>query len=130
MAFQFYRATNEDLERLRGDERQCIMLLRACKPLATKLATVAGVYTPLTEEDERVLQGFHLVQQAYTGYEYEGILDGLCDSAGLLHSDAGRLSGRVESLIRSREPLLYQAEAIALIEQWLHKPDDGEKGDG
>lgn len=130
MAFQFYRATNEDQERLRGDERQCIMLLRACKPLATKLATVAGVYTPLTEEDERLLQGFHLVQQAYTGYKYESILDGLCDSAGLLHSDAGLLSGRVESLFREREPLLYQAEAIALVEQWLHQPSDGEEDDG
>ena len=55
MTFQFYSETSEDLERLWGNEEQCIAYLRACQPLATKLATVAGVYTPLTEEDERVL---------------------------------------------------------------------------
>jgi hypothetical protein len=130
MAFQFYNAPDEDLERLRGNEAQCIAYLSACKPLATKLATVAGIYTPLTEEDERVLQGFHLVQQAHTGYEYEGRLERLCDSAGLLPSDAGLLAGRVESLFREKEPVIYQAEAIAIFEQWLHDPDEEGKDDG
>jgi hypothetical protein len=123
MAFQFHAASDEDQEQLRGDPEQGIALLSACKPLADKLASDAGIYTPLTEEDEQALAGFHLVQQAYTGYEYESEFDELCHSAGLLPSDAGLLGGRVEALFREREPVVYQAEAIALMEQWLREQD-------
>jgi hypothetical protein len=123
MAFEFHASSAEDQERLREDTPQCIALLSASKPLATKLATVAGVYTPLTEEDEQTLQGFHLVQQAYPGYEHESAFDELCHSAGLLPSDAGLLAGRVETLFGELEPARRQAEAIALMEQWLHEQD-------
>ena len=123
MAFQFYAASDEEQERLRNNPEQCLMFLQACKALATKLATVAGIYTPLTEEDEEVLQSFHLVQQAYPGYEHEGKLDELCSRAGLLPSDTGLLVGRVETLFHERQPTIYQAEAIALMEEWLHEQD-------
>ncbi|MBA2396999.1 MAG: hypothetical protein H0V70_30120 [Ktedonobacteraceae bacterium] len=127
MTFQFHAASNEDLERLRGDTPQCIVLLSRSKPLASKLASDAGIYTLLTDEDEEVLQSFHLVQQAYTGYEYESAFDGLCNSAGLLPSDAGLLGGRIEVLFREREPTVYQAEAVALMEQWLQENGEPEE---
>ena len=120
MAFQFHASSDEDEGRLRRNTQQCIVYLSASKPLANKLASVAGIYTPLTTEDEDMLQGFHLVQQAYTGYEYESAFDELCYSAGLLPSDAGLLEGRVEALFREREPAIYQAEAVAIMKQWLH----------
>jgi hypothetical protein len=121
--FQFWSLPEEEQERLRDDEQWCIRLLQASKTLATKLAVTRGILTPLTEDDERRLQGFHLVQQAYQGDEYELMFDQLTTRAGLLPSDVGLLEGRVEELFRERQPVVYQAEAIALMEQWLRDQD-------
>ncbi len=121
--FRFYSLTEEDKVVLRGNTRRCVALLRPCKPLADKLALAGGVSAPLTQDDERLLQGFHIVQQAHEGYVYEGRFDELCGQAGLLPSDAGLLTGRVQTLYRQREPALYEAEAYALIHQWLRDKD-------
>jgi len=87
------------------------------------LALAGGVSAPLTQDDERLLQGFHIVQQAHEGYVYEGRFDELCGQAGLLRGRHEVLSGRVETLYRQREPALYEAEAYALIHQWLRDKD-------
>jgi hypothetical protein len=41
----------------------------------------------------------------------------------LLPSDTGLLVGRVETLFRKLQPAVYQAEAVALMEQWLREQD-------
>src|SRR6266851_3958229 len=94
--FQFYALSEEDQAALRANTRRCTALLRPCKPLADKLAA-----------------------QSFQSYRYEGAFDQLCQQAGLLHSDAGLLEGRVETLYRQREPALYEAETISTLEQWL-----------
>jgi hypothetical protein len=118
MSFEFYTMSEEDQAALRGNPRRCVALLRPCKPLADKLAATGGVSAPLSVDDERLLQGFHLVQQSHEGYRYEGAFDQLCGQAGLQHSDAGLLVGRVEILFQQREPALYKAEARSMIYQW------------
>jgi len=118
----------ENQAALRVNPRRCIALLRPCKPLADKLAATGGIYASLTEDDERLLQGFHLVQQSHEGYEYEGAFDQVCSRAGLLHSDVGLLGGRVQMLFQQREPVLYEAEASSIIHQWLcNKEKEGEE---
>src|SRR6266700_8301731 len=82
-AFHFYTLTPEEAAQLRADPARCSAFLAACVPLAAKLATSAGIYTPLTETDEHALQGFHYVMQAHDGYQYEGQLEQLCSHAGL-----------------------------------------------
>lgn len=121
--FQFYSLTEQEAFAFRNNPEICRVLLTACSSLATKLADVAGIYTPLTLEDEHVLQGAHRVFQAHTGYEYEGELDCLCKAAGLLSSDAGLLQGRIETLYREREPSVAEAEARAILEQWLRNQE-------
>jgi hypothetical protein len=125
-AFEFYVFSEEDQAQLRDNPRRCIELLCACKPLADKLADASGIYSLLDAADEHALQGFHLVQQAHKGYRYEGAFDQLCQWAGLRHSDAGLLAGCVEVLFAEREPVRFEAEAYAIIHQWLLNQGRGE----
>lgn len=125
-AFEFYAMSKEDQAALRENQRRCVALLRPCKPLADKLAREGGIYAPLSVDDERLLQGFHLVQQSHEGYEYEGAFDQVCSRAGLLHSDVGLLGGRVQTLFAEREPVLYEAEAYSIIHQWLRNKESEE----
>lgn len=125
-AFEFYTSSEEDQARLRGDPRRCVELLRACKPLADRLAGTRGIYTPLDVKEEGLLQGFHLVQQAFEGYRYEGTFSQLCQQAGLLHSDAGLLAGRVQTLFAEQEPTRFEAESYAFIHQWLLDQEHGQ----
>src|SRR6266566_9740242 len=97
-AFEFYTSSEEDQAQLRSDPCRCVKLLRACKPLANKLAGTSGIYASLNAVDEGLLQGFHLVQQAFESYRYGGAFDQLCQQAGMLHSDVGMLGGRVQTL--------------------------------
>ncbi len=119
VAFEFYAMSEEDQAALRENPRRCVALLRPCKPLADRLACDDGIYAPLSVDDERLLQAFHLVQQSHDGYQYEGAFDQICQRAGLLHSDVGLLGGRVQTLFQTREPILYEAEAYAILHQWL-----------
>ncbi len=123
-AFHFYAMSEEDQAALRENPRRCIALLRPCKPLADKLAGTGGIYTPLSVDDELMLQAFHLVQQSHEGVYYEGAFDQLCSQAGLLHSDVGLLAGRVQTLFQQREPILYEAEAYAIPHQWVHNKEE------
>jgi len=124
--FQFGPATEKERAARREKQRQCVEILRACKPLTTRLATIHGIYTDLSPDDERLLQAFHWVVDAHQGDKYESTFDGLCSSAGLLHSDVGLLSGRLQTLYQQREPVLYEAEACALLHQWLRDREDSE----
>ena len=123
-AFHFYAMSEEDQAALREKPRRCVALLRPCKPLADKLAATGGIYAPLSVDDERLLQGFHLVAQSFQDYQHEGAFDEICQQAGLLHSDAGLLEGRVEMLYRQREPALYEAQTISILEQWLRNKEE------
>jgi len=124
--FEFYAMSEKDQAALRENPRRCVALLRPCKPLADKLAREGGIYAPLSVDDERLLQAFHLVQQSHEGYQYEGAFDQLCGQVGLLHSDVGLLAGRVETLYRQREPALYKAETISILEQWSRNKESKE----
>jgi hypothetical protein len=122
--FEFYALSEEDQAALRQNPRRCVALLRPCKPLADRLAREGGVSAPLSVDGERLLQGFHLVQQSHEGYRYEGAFDQLCGQAGLLHSDVGLLGGRVQTLFQQREPVHYEAESYAILHQWLRNQED------
>lgn len=89
-----------------------------CTPVMIKCG-MSGISTLLDAADERVLQGFHLVQQAFEGPQYEASFGLLCHQAELRHSDAGLLAGRVQTLFAEREAVRYEAEANATIHQWL-----------
>jgi hypothetical protein len=117
--FSFYELPPASQEQLRADRARCILLLRQCRDLAAKLASVAGIYTPLTAQDEEALQGFHLVAQAYEQERYSLLFEELRQSAGLLPSDVGLLAGRVETLFYERDPERATREATALINNWL-----------
>jgi len=121
--FEFYAMSEEDQADLRGNQRRCVALLRPCKPLADRLAQEGGIYALLSVDDERLLQAFHLVQQSHEGYQYEGAFDQLSQQAGLLHSDVRLLWGRVQTLFQQREPVLYEAEAYAVLHQWLRNKE-------
>src|SRR6266704_1049697 len=73
--FEFCAMSEQDQAALRDNPRRCVALLRPCKPLADKLAGTGGIYAPLSVDDERLLQAFHLVQQSHEGYQYEGAFD-------------------------------------------------------
>jgi hypothetical protein len=128
MSFEFYAMSEEDQAALRHNPRRCVALLRPCKPLADKLAATGGIYAPLSVDDERLLQGFHLVQQSHEGYRHEGAFDQLCGQAEPLHSDAGLLAGRVQTLFQQREPVLYEAEAYSILHQWLRNKNGEHEG--
>src|SRR5690348_15640662 len=98
----FHCATEEERTALRGDRQRCIEALRACKELANRLAVSAGIYTPLSPEDEALLQAFYRVQDSHAGYAYEGAFDQLRREAGLLPSDVGLLAGRAQTLLLER----------------------------
>lgn len=123
---QFWSLSQQEQEQLRDDPPQCIALLQRCKTLAMALAMGAGVYEPLTPEDEQNLYEFHRVQQAHMGDVYAGTFDSLCHDAGLRHSDAGLLAGRVQTLYQEREPVRYHDEAVALIGRWLQRQEQQE----
>ena len=125
-AFEFYAMPEEDQVALRENPRRCVALLRPCKPLADKLAVTGGIYAPLSVDDERLLQAFHLVAQSHEGYQYERAFDQLSQQAGLLHSDVGLLWGRVQTLFQQREPVLYEAEVYAVLHQWLRNKEGEE----
>lgn len=126
-AFKFYALPEEDQAALRQNPRRCVAFLRPCKPLADRLAREGGIYAPLSVDDELVLQAFHLVQQSHEDYQYEGTLDQLCQQAGLLHSDAGLLAGRVQTLFQQCEPVLYEAEAYSILHQWVRNKEEKQK---
>ena len=117
-AFAFYASSEDDQARLRSESHRCVALLRGCQPLAEKLATTGGIAAPLNEEDERVLQGFHLVQQAFGGLQDRGAFEQVCRQAGLGQREMGVLAGRVHMLYQEREPVLYEAETYVIIYQW------------
>jgi len=125
-AFEFYAMPEEDQAALRGNPRRCVALLRPCKPLADKLAVTEALYAPISLDHDLLLQSFHLVQQSHEGYQYERAFDQLSQQAGLLHSDVGLLWGRVQTLFQQREPVLYEAEAYAILHQWLRNKEDEE----
>ncbi len=122
-AFRFYALSEENQEHLRNDVPHCLAILRRCRPLAERLAATQGIYTDLTEDEERLLQDFHEIQQAYEGYQYEGAFDVLCSQVGLRPIDAGLLVGRVFTLYQQREPVVYEAEVYAILEQWLRNEE-------
>lgn len=121
-SFRFYALPEQERAVLRRQERRCIEVLHACTPLASKLATVAGVYTPLDDAEEQMLQMFHEFAQAYEGEAYRGAFGLLCKQAGLLHSEVGLLEGRVEMLFYEREPAQAKVRIMATIQRLL----DGE----
>jgi hypothetical protein len=125
--FDFGEASEEGRATLRGNPRQCMELLAACRELARRLGTTGCIDTPLSEQDEAVLQGFHRVLDAHTSHigQYDGAFEQLCHLAGLRPSDRGLLSGRIRRLYQMREPVQYEAEVHALIRQWML---DSEKG--
>jgi hypothetical protein len=95
-------------------------------PMVRKGICEAGRGEVSSIDDERLLQGFHLVQQSHEGYQHEGAFDQICQRAGLLHSDVGLLGGRVQTLFQTREPILYEAEAYAILHQWLRNKEGEE----
>ena len=103
--FKFYTLSEEDQDALRQNTPRCMALMRPCKPLADWLAATGGVLALLSLDDERLLQGFHLVAQAFGGHRYEGMFDRLRRQAELWHSDVGLRSGRVEALFAEHEPV-------------------------
>ena len=64
-AFAFYAMSEEDQAALWENSRRCVSLLRPCKPLADRLAVTGGIYAPLSVDNERLLQGFHLIAQSH-----------------------------------------------------------------
>jgi hypothetical protein len=116
--FALYASSEEEQAHLRCESQRCVELLRGCQPLAEKLAATGGLSAPLDGGDERVLQDFHLVQQAFAGSGDKGDFERLCRQAGLRERMTGVLAGRVQTLYQEREPVLYEAEAYAIIYQW------------
>jgi hypothetical protein len=97
-----------------------VELLRGCQLLAEKLAATGGLSAPLDGGDEHVLQGFHLVQQAFAGSGDTGAFEQVCRQAGVL-------AGRVQTLSQEREPVLYEAEAYVIISQWHENKERGQE---
>ncbi len=121
--FDFGQASAEERCRRRADQRGCIEALRACKPLADRLAaSPAGIYSDLSEAEEAALQGFHWVCDAHHSPlgQYDGVFDQIGKLAGLLPSDVGLLSGRLIALYQARQPEAFLAELKASLERRLH----------
>ncbi len=112
-----------------GNPHRCMKVLSACRELATRLGTIGGIDTPLSEQDEAVLQGFHWVLDAHSSHvgQYDGAFEQLCHLAGLRPSDRGLLSGRIRRLYQMREPVQYEAEVHALIRQWMLNSEEGRR---
>ncbi len=127
--FDFGEASEEARAALRGNPHRCMKVLSACRELATRLGTTSGIDTPLSEQDEAVLQGFHWVLDAHTCRlgQYDGAFEQLCRLAGLRPSDRGLLSGRIRRLYQAREPVQYAAEIHALIRQWMLDSEEGRR---
>src|SRR6266702_866490 len=127
--FDFGEASEEARAALRGNPRRYLEVLSACQELATRLGTTSGIDTPLSEQDEEVLQGFHRVLDAHTGHvgQYDGAFEQLCRLAGLRPSDRGLLSGRIRRLYQMREPVQYEAEVHALIGQRRRDSEEGRR---
>src|SRR6266852_6539616 len=125
--FDFGEASEEARAALRSTSHRCIELLSACRELAIRLGTTGGIDTPLSEEDEAVLQGFHWVLDAHSSHvgQYDGAFEQLCRLAGLRPGDVGLLSGRLRRLCQAREPVQYEAEVHALIRQWVLNSEEG-----
>ncbi len=125
--FDFGEASEEARAALRGNPRRCLEVLSACRELATRLGTTSGIDTPLSEQDEEVLQGFHWVLDAHTSHvgQYDGAFEQLCRWAGLRPSDRGLLGGRIRKLYQAREPVQYAADVHALIRQWMLNSEEG-----
>ena len=131
MPFDFNEASAEKRAERRQNQVWCVERLQSCKSLALHLATSQGIYTPLSQVEERLLQEFHRVQDAHTSVlgQYDGTFDQLCQYAGLLHSDVALLQGRIRTLYQEREPLMYEAEVTSLLYQMLlEKEDQSEEG--
>ena len=127
--FDFGEASEEARATLRSDPHRCLEFLSACRELATRLGTTGGIDTPLSEQDEAVLQGFHRVLDAHTGHvgQYDGAFEQLCRLAGLRPSDRGLLSGRIRRLYQARDPVQYEADVRALIRQWMLDSEEGRR---
>ncbi len=127
--FDFGEASEEARAALRGDPHWCMEFLSACRELATRLGTIGGIDTPLSEQDETVLQGFHRVLDAHTSHigQYDGAFEQLCCLAGLRPGDRGLLSGRIRRLYQMREPVQYEADVHALIRQWMLDSEEGRR---
>ncbi len=125
--FDFGEASEEARAALRGDPHRCMEFLSACRELATRLGTTGGIDTPLSEQDEAVLQGFHWELDAHTSRlgQYVGAFEQLCRRAGLRPSDRGLLSGRLRRLYQMREPVQYEADVHAFIRQWMLDSEEG-----
>lgn len=125
--FDFSEASEESRAAVRGDPHRCIEFLSACRELATRLGTTGGIDTPLSEQDEIVLQGFHWVLDAHSSHfgQYDGAFEQLCRLAGLRPGDGGLLSGRIRRLYQMREPVQYEAEVYTLIRQWMLDSEEG-----
>src|SRR5260370_40772595 len=110
--FDFGEASEEARAALRGNPHRCMEFLSACRELATCLGTTGGIDTPLSEQDEAVLQGFHRVLDAHTGHigQYDGAFEHLCRLAGLRPGDEGLLSGLIRRLYQVRKPCADEAE--------------------
>lgn len=131
MSFDFHEASEEQRTERRNNRAWCVERLHACTALARHLATAQGIYTPLSQIEEDLLQDFHRVQDAFASVlgQYDGMFDQLCHDAGLLPSDVGLLQGRVHMLYQEREPLLYEAEVTRLLYQ-MHLQKEGRPEEG
>jgi hypothetical protein len=102
--------------------KQAIEILTACVPLAQKLASVAGIYTELTAEEEALLENYGKVTEYVASLEYqEAAWDELRRAAKMLSSDLGLVDGRWRQLLISRDPEGYKAEVKAILRKkgWL-----------
>lgn len=65
MSFDFHEASEEQRTERRNNRAWCVERLHACTSLARHLATAQGIYTPLSQREEDLLQDFHRVQDAF-----------------------------------------------------------------
>lgn len=123
-AFDFRPASTVERAARRKDAHGCTEALRACKPLADRLAaSPAGIYSELSEADEAALQALHWVCDAHESPigQYDGAFDLLRAHAGLLPSDVGLLTGRLHTLYQERQPEEYRAMVEASLRHLLSR---------
>lgn len=124
--FDFGQASAEERSRRRADRHGCTRALRACKPLADRLAaSPTGIYSELSEADEAALQSFHWVCDAHADPlgQFDGVLDQLGSLAGLRPSDMGLLSGGLFALYQKRQPEAFLAEVEAELSRLLRRAE-------